>query len=240
MPAPRNHSNTAIHDAMSNTALLHELILASSLRFAQQTALTFGNTVLSYGALANDVSSFAAGLMSLGLGKSERVGIYLDKRSETVIASFGAAAAGGVFVPLNPLLKPEQVAYILRDCNVRVLVTSPERLRCCAPVLLNAPTCGMRSSRPQTAWPCHRPIRRTASVARFLDAPGRARASRDRHRHGGDPLHVGQHRQAEGRRAVPPQHGGRRQERRVVPGEPRRTTRCSRRCRCPSTPASAS
>ena len=40
---------------------------------------------------------------------------------------FGAAAAGGVFVPVNPLLKPEQVAYILSDCNVRVLVTSADR-----------------------------------------------------------------------------------------------------------------
>ncbi|MBL8483673.1 MAG: acyl-CoA ligase (AMP-forming), exosortase A system-associated, partial [Rhodocyclaceae bacterium] len=38
------------------------------------------------------------------------------------------AAAGAVFVPLNPLLKPDQVAYILRDCNVRLLVTAPERL----------------------------------------------------------------------------------------------------------------
>ena len=57
-----------------------------------------------------------------------RVGIYLDKRIEWVVACFGAAAAGGVFVPLNPLLKPEQVGYILRDCNVSVLVTSPERL----------------------------------------------------------------------------------------------------------------
>ena len=37
-------------------------------------------------------------------------------------------AAGAVFVPLNPLLKAEQVGYILRDCNVRVLVTSSERL----------------------------------------------------------------------------------------------------------------
>jgi len=43
-------------------------------------------------------------------------------------AFFISTAAGGVFVPLNPLLKPEQVGYILRDCNVRVLVTSPERL----------------------------------------------------------------------------------------------------------------
>jgi acyl-CoA ligase (AMP-forming) (exosortase A-associated) len=74
------------------------------------------------------VSRFASGLISLGLGRGERVAIYLDKRFETVIASFGAPAAGGVFVPLNPLLKAEQVGYILRDCNVRVLITSPERL----------------------------------------------------------------------------------------------------------------
>ena len=64
----------------------------------------------------------------MGCERGERVAIYLEKRFETVIASFGAPAAGGVFVPLNPLLKPEQVGYILRDCNVRVLVTSPERL----------------------------------------------------------------------------------------------------------------
>ncbi len=57
------------------------------------------------------------------------MGVYLEKRPETVIALFGAAAAGGVFVPINPLLKPEQVAYILRDCNVRILVTSAERLK---------------------------------------------------------------------------------------------------------------
>jgi len=39
-----------------------------------------------------------------------------------------AAAAGGVFVPVNPVLKPAQVAYILKDCDVRILVTSAERL----------------------------------------------------------------------------------------------------------------
>jgi acyl-CoA synthetase (AMP-forming)/AMP-acid ligase II len=64
----------------------------------------------------------------MGLARSERVAVYLDKRFETVIACFGAAAAGGVFVPVNPLLKSEQVGHILRDCNARVLVTSAERL----------------------------------------------------------------------------------------------------------------
>jgi len=90
---------------------------------------------LSYAALADAIGRFADGVLELGLARGERVGIYLDKRAETVIASFGAPAAGAVFVPLNPLLKPEQVAYILRDCNVRVLVTSAERLKLLAEVL---------------------------------------------------------------------------------------------------------
>ena len=98
-------------------------------------ALTKGAASMTYEALNRDVQSFADGVISLGLQRFERVGIYLDKRFETVVASFGAAAAGGAFVPLNPLLKPEQVAYILRDCNVRVLVTSPERLALLADVL---------------------------------------------------------------------------------------------------------
>src|SRR6185503_14194833 len=52
---------------------------------------------------------------------------------------FGAAAAGGVFVPVNPLLKPDQVAYILRDCNVQILVTTVERLNLLAPLLRGCP-----------------------------------------------------------------------------------------------------
>ena len=59
----------------------------------------------------------------------------MQNNIEHVAALFGAAAAGMVFVPVNPLLKPEQVAYILRDCDVRVLVTSADRLRQLAPSL---------------------------------------------------------------------------------------------------------
>src|SRR5215510_12541056 len=90
-----------------------------------------------YQGLATSVGAFRSGVLSLGLARAERIAIYLEKRFETVIACFGAAAAGGVFVPLNPLLKPEQVAYILRDCNVRVLVTSSERLALLSRVLVD-------------------------------------------------------------------------------------------------------
>ncbi len=113
---------------MTESTLLHELITLTAQRTPQAIALTSGASSLTYGDLSAGVCQFAAGLMGLGLERSERVAIYLEKRFETVIASFGAPAAGAVFVPVNPLLKPEQVAFILRDCNVRVLVTSPERL----------------------------------------------------------------------------------------------------------------
>jgi acyl-CoA ligase (AMP-forming) (exosortase A-associated) len=113
---------------MPDTSLINDLIVISAQRAPDTTALTYGKESLSYCCLQDDVSRFASGLVSLKLQRGERVAIYLEKRFETVITSFGAPAAGGVFVPLNPLLKPEQVGYIMRDCNVRVLVTSPERL----------------------------------------------------------------------------------------------------------------
>ncbi|MBS1139965.1 MAG: AMP-dependent synthetase and ligase [Proteobacteria bacterium] len=113
---------------MKDSILLHELISRSAERNDSAIALSYGKEALSYGELQQAVTQFSSGLINLGLARGERVAIYLEKRFETVIASFGAPAAGGVFVPLNPLLKPEQVGYILRDCNVRVLVTSPERL----------------------------------------------------------------------------------------------------------------
>jgi len=113
---------------MTESILLPELITLTAQRWPQAMALTSGTASLSYADLHLGVTRFAAGLRGLGVERSERVAIFLEKRFETVIASFGATAAGAVFVPINPLLKPEQVAFILRDCNVRVLVTSPERL----------------------------------------------------------------------------------------------------------------
>ncbi len=120
---------------MNHTHLLHQLILASAERDADAPALSFGAEHRSYAQLAADIRAFAAGLRQLGMERSERVGIYLDKRIETVVGMFGTTAAGGVFVPVNPILKAEQVGYILQDCNVRVLLTSPERFSALAGVL---------------------------------------------------------------------------------------------------------
>ncbi|MGE5491387.1 MAG: acyl-CoA ligase (AMP-forming), exosortase A system-associated [Actinomycetota bacterium] len=109
------------------TALLHELPLHAAERAPDARALTHGDHSLTYGDLAARIAAFAGGMAARGIGRGERIAIYLEKRFEFVVAAFGTAAAGAVFVPVNPLLKPEQVGYILRDCNVRVLVTSAER-----------------------------------------------------------------------------------------------------------------
>jgi acyl-CoA ligase (AMP-forming) (exosortase A-associated) len=113
---------------MPDAVLLPDLIARAAQRAPAAQALSCGGQALDYAALHAQVQGFAAGLLALGLRRAERVGIWLEKRFETVVASFGAPAAGGVFVPLNPLLKPAQVGFILADCNVRVLVTSAERL----------------------------------------------------------------------------------------------------------------
>jgi acyl-CoA ligase (AMP-forming) (exosortase A-associated) len=110
------------------TYFVHDLIYKSADRFHGKEALVYQGTRISYTDLAGEVESAAKAMLDLGLGRGERVAVYLEKRLEAVASLFGAAAAGGVFVPVNPLLKPEQVAYILRDCDVRILVTSADRL----------------------------------------------------------------------------------------------------------------
>lgn len=119
--------------------LVHDFIFHSARRTPQAPALAYGGQRLDYLALSLAVSSAAQVLLGAGIARAERVAVYLEKRVENVAACFGATAAGAVFVPVNPLLKPEQVAYILADCNVKILVTSIERLRQLAAVLPACP-----------------------------------------------------------------------------------------------------
>ena len=125
---------------MSDTTVLFDLPRQSADRNPDAIALTYGTRQLSYAELQQAIAGFSDGLLSLGIGRGERVGIYLEKRPEMVAACFGTAAAGAAFVPMNPLLKPDQVGYIAQDCGVRVLVTSPERLALLAPVLAHCPS----------------------------------------------------------------------------------------------------
>ncbi len=119
--------------------LIHDFIFESARRTPSAPALSYQGVQLDYAGLGQMVDLFASALRALGLGHGERVAVYLEKREECVLALFGAAAAGTVFVPVNPLLKPDQVAYIMSDCNVRLLVTSHARLNLLSDVLAACP-----------------------------------------------------------------------------------------------------
>jgi acyl-CoA ligase (AMP-forming) (exosortase A-associated) len=155
---------------VTDPTLLHELVAASARRAPDALALTHGDRSLDYAGLADAVQRFADGLVRAGIRRGERVGIYLEKRFETVIASFGAAAAGAVFVPINPVLKGAQVGFILADCDVRLLVTSPERL---AAIAADVEGCAALRSLVLTAGEGAPPASRlpVQPWAAFLDAP---------------------------------------------------------------------
>jgi acyl-CoA ligase (AMP-forming) (exosortase A-associated) len=108
--------------------LLHDLLLQGARRFPNDPALLFKQESISYSTLGSTVSSVASGLLNIGLARGGRVGVYLPKRPETVAGMFGITLAGGVFVPINPLLKDDQVGHILRDCDVQILITSEDRI----------------------------------------------------------------------------------------------------------------
>lgn len=114
---------------MNRPRLLHELVTHAAATAPDAPALFQKDTRLSFAQLRAQIETFASALAGLGLLPDERVAVYLPKQIEAVVSIFGASAAGGVIVPVNPLLKPQQVAYILKHCNVRVLVTSAERAR---------------------------------------------------------------------------------------------------------------
>ena len=106
---------------------IHHLIRDAAETHTERPAVTWKDNKVTYGQLWREVTAFSEAMNGLGLSRGDRIAIYLDKRIETVIALFGTSAAGAVFVPVNPLLKPAQVGYVIRDCEARILVTSPER-----------------------------------------------------------------------------------------------------------------
>src|SRR3546814_5090132 len=85
--------------------LLPDLVFRQAAAAPDATALMAGTARLSYGHLADQMRAFARVLLQARLAPGDRVGVFLDKRFETVVAKFGTAAAGCAFVPINPLFR---------------------------------------------------------------------------------------------------------------------------------------
>ncbi len=119
--------------------LLHQLLTRSCIQTPQATAIIYKKTSLTYQELDALVCQQAQALLGLHLKPQQRVAVYLPKQTETVSSFLAVSKAGGVFVPVNSVLKAPQVAYILNDCNVQILITSKSRLQSLTTSLQHCP-----------------------------------------------------------------------------------------------------
>jgi long-chain acyl-CoA synthetase len=107
--------------------LLHEYLERSARTTPEKVALVCGSARWTYGDLAAAAGSFSGFLRARGLAKGDRVAIYIDSSPETVIAVFGALAAGGCIVVINPATQAERLGLILENSGARVLVSGTDK-----------------------------------------------------------------------------------------------------------------
>lgn len=102
---------------------IRTLIEDSASSHAEKTALIFNEKSITYSELLTKVNQVAYYLTELDLPPHSRVGIYSNKGIEQVIAILAILSTNYIFVPLTKLLKPEQVEYIIDDCDIKCIIT---------------------------------------------------------------------------------------------------------------------
>jgi amino acid adenylation domain-containing protein len=108
--------------------LLHHLLTESAARLPDKEAVRFEGQGLTYRQLETWTNQMARALRVAGVRRGDRVGIYVHKSPASVIGVFGIMKAGGVYVPLDSNAPARRLAYITRNCDIKVLLTSTQKL----------------------------------------------------------------------------------------------------------------
>ncbi len=103
--------------------LVDSFLEATARRLPDKVGLVAGARRLTYGELDSAGNALAVAFRSLGLARGDRVVIHLENSVEGVVSIFGTLKADGVFVLINPTVKPEKLAYVLNDSGATVLVS---------------------------------------------------------------------------------------------------------------------
>ena len=77
----------------------------------------------SYGEFLTAVDDVARGLMTLGVQRGDRVGIWSPNRAEWVLVQYATAAIGAILVNINPAYRTAELEYALRQSGVSLLVS---------------------------------------------------------------------------------------------------------------------
>src|ERR671914_494729 len=107
---------------------LHDLLYNSVARDPQKTAVVDGDAKHTYEDLERQSGSLGAALAEAGVGRGDRVGVYLEKSWEAIVAMLAASRIGAAYVNVNPLFKAPQVEYLASDCDIRVMIGDTPKL----------------------------------------------------------------------------------------------------------------
>ena len=97
-------------------------------RHGTRTAAVFRQTGdrWSYNEFARLIDRLAAGLLSIGVYKGDRVGIWSPNRPEWLLAQFATARIGAILVTINPAYRTSELDYALNKVGVSCLIVAPQ------------------------------------------------------------------------------------------------------------------
>ncbi len=84
---------------------------------------------LCYLTLEQRSNQLANTLYELGVKRGHRVGIFMEKCLESAVAMYGIMRSGAAYVPLDPAAPVERLVTILRDCDIRCVISQPGKRR---------------------------------------------------------------------------------------------------------------
>ncbi len=134
--------------------LLPHAITEAASRTPDHEALRFAGAGLTYATLAERAAQLARFLTEGGVARGDRVGIYMNKSLESVIALYGIMLAGAAYVPLDPFAPVARLAFVIRDCGIRCLISRDDKAAALREMLDLAPGLELLVGvTPDDSWP---------------------------------------------------------------------------------------
>ena len=106
---------------------LGEVLPAAAARFGDKTALVIGGRSLSFTELDRQSNRLANGLHGIGVEVGDRVTLYAENCWEWVVSYYAIHKIGAVANPINVMLTPEEVGYVVQDCGAVALLASRDK-----------------------------------------------------------------------------------------------------------------
>jgi fatty-acyl-CoA synthase len=95
-------------------------------RYGDKVATVFHNGKVTYKQLRQTADLVARGFLSLGIGKGDKVAIWMAGYAEWAYVYFALGRLGAIMVPVNTRYRPEEVAYVLNKSKASLLVFKEE------------------------------------------------------------------------------------------------------------------